>query len=64
MWWSAETDISGRLLLNARPCYSLALPTMPQKRLYSEASFGLLARLFPCGTSKYAKWQAKSRYGG
>jgi hypothetical protein len=47
-----KQDISARHVLNARPCYSLAMPTMPQKRLYRETSLGLLARVLLFGISE------------
>jgi hypothetical protein len=62
MWWKTEADIRGRHVLNARPCYSLAMPTMPQKRLYRETSLGLLARVFLFGISEIVENQAENRY--
>ena len=65
MWWKAEADISSRRFLNAGPRYSLAMSTVPQKRLYSETSLGLLARVFCFGISESAERQkAGDGYGG
>ena len=64
LWWKAEADISSRPFLNARPRYSLAMPTVPQKRLQLETPLGLLARVFYFGIGESAKRQGDSRYCG
>jgi hypothetical protein len=64
MWWKAEADIISRRFLNARLRYPLAMSTVPQKRLYSETSLGLLARVFYFGISESAERQkADDGYG-
>src|ERR1035441_8351831 len=48
MWSSTENYIGAWSLVNARPRDPLALPTVPQNRVYSKAPLRLLARVFHC----------------